>query len=197
MEVNGRGPEPEARGLKPARVPIRHNGLDEIPMAAPHADPLPDIAGLERAELESLLDAHGIEPYRAGQLFRWVFKRGVTDFALMTDLSKPLRASLPAPQRLVVSGSSAGGYGSLLAHDLARYYDGKIDPYRDWYPLGASTAFAAPRDGRAPSISSSRSSSGVRRTSRTWGSTRARAVSAMSSSGATCQRLHRSTRSRA
>lgn len=31
-----------------------------------------------------------------------------------------LEANLAAPQRLVVSGSSAGGYGSLLAHDLAR-----------------------------------------------------------------------------
>lgn len=31
-----------------------------------------------------------------------------------------LQANLPAPQKLVVSGSSAGGYGSLLAHDLAR-----------------------------------------------------------------------------
>jgi uncharacterized radical SAM superfamily Fe-S cluster-containing enzyme len=35
---------------------------------------------------------------------------------------------------------------SHLAHDLARYYGGKIDPYRDWYPLGASTAFAALAD---------------------------------------------------
>ncbi len=31
-----------------------------------------------------------------------------------------LRQSLPAPQKLVVGGSSAGGFGSLLAHDLAR-----------------------------------------------------------------------------
>ena len=35
---------------------------------------------------------------------------------------------------------------SHLAHDLAKYYDGKIDPHRDWYPLGASTAFAALAD---------------------------------------------------
>jgi uncharacterized radical SAM superfamily Fe-S cluster-containing enzyme len=35
---------------------------------------------------------------------------------------------------------------SHLAHDLARHYGGKIDPYRDWYPLGASTAFAALAD---------------------------------------------------
>jgi uncharacterized radical SAM superfamily Fe-S cluster-containing enzyme len=35
---------------------------------------------------------------------------------------------------------------SHLAHDLARYYDGRIDPLRDWYPLGAATAFAALTD---------------------------------------------------
>jgi 23S rRNA (adenine2503-C2)-methyltransferase len=64
-------------------------------MAVPDANLLPDIAGLERTELASLLDAHGIEPYRAGQLFRWVFGRGVTEFGLMTNLSKPLRAELP------------------------------------------------------------------------------------------------------
>ncbi len=31
-----------------------------------------------------------------------------------------LAEHLPAPERLVVSGSSAGGFGTLLAHDLAR-----------------------------------------------------------------------------
>jgi hypothetical protein len=35
---------------------------------------------------------------------------------------------------------------SHLAHELARYYEGKIDPYRDWYPLGSATAFAALAD---------------------------------------------------
>ena len=35
---------------------------------------------------------------------------------------------------------------SHLAHDLARYYEGRIDPLRDWYPLGAATAFAALAD---------------------------------------------------
>jgi 23S rRNA (adenine2503-C2)-methyltransferase len=55
---------------------------------------LPDIAGLERSELESLLRLGGIEAYRARQIFRWVFARGITDFERMTDLSKPLRAQL-------------------------------------------------------------------------------------------------------
>jgi 23S rRNA (adenine2503-C2)-methyltransferase len=55
----------------------------------------PDIAGLERLELESLLVDNGVEPYRAQQLYRWVFKRGVSDFGQMTDLSKTLRCRLP------------------------------------------------------------------------------------------------------
>ena len=35
---------------------------------------------------------------------------------------------------------------SHLAHEFARYYDGRIDPYRDWYPLGSATALAALAD---------------------------------------------------
>jgi tetraether lipid synthase len=30
---------------------------------------------------------------------------------------------------------------SHLAHELHRYFDGKLDPYRDWYPLGAVGGF--------------------------------------------------------
>jgi uncharacterized radical SAM superfamily Fe-S cluster-containing enzyme len=35
---------------------------------------------------------------------------------------------------------------SHLAHDLEHYYEGRIDPLRDWYPLGSATAFAALAD---------------------------------------------------
>ena len=35
---------------------------------------------------------------------------------------------------------------SHLAHELSRYYDGKIDPLRDWFPLGAGVSFAALAD---------------------------------------------------
>jgi uncharacterized radical SAM superfamily Fe-S cluster-containing enzyme len=35
---------------------------------------------------------------------------------------------------------------SHLAHELARYYGGKIDPLRDWFPLGSGTSFAALAD---------------------------------------------------
>jgi 23S rRNA (adenine2503-C2)-methyltransferase len=61
---------------------------------------LPDIAGLERHDLESLLRDNGIEPYRASQLYHWIFKRGVTNFGHMTDLSKPLRERFPKIARV-------------------------------------------------------------------------------------------------
>lgn len=35
---------------------------------------------------------------------------------------------------------------SHLAHELARCFDGKLDPHRDWYPLGAMGAFTALAD---------------------------------------------------
>jgi uncharacterized radical SAM superfamily Fe-S cluster-containing enzyme len=35
---------------------------------------------------------------------------------------------------------------SHLAHDLSRYYEGKIDPLRDWFPLGAGVSFASLAD---------------------------------------------------
>ncbi len=35
---------------------------------------------------------------------------------------------------------------SHLAHEFQRYYGGRIDPYRDWFPLGAMGAFTALAD---------------------------------------------------
>ncbi len=53
-----------------------------------------DLAGLERPELETALVARGIERFRARQIFQWIHKRGVTEIAAMTDLSRELRAML-------------------------------------------------------------------------------------------------------
>jgi 23S rRNA (adenine2503-C2)-methyltransferase len=53
-----------------------------------------DLAELDLHELEAALDAHGCEKFHARQLYRWIYKRGVTDFSRMTDLSRTLRAQL-------------------------------------------------------------------------------------------------------
>jgi len=56
--------------------------------------PQPDLAGLELSELEQEMEARGIPRFHARQLYRWIFKRGVTDVDLMTDLSKAVRTKI-------------------------------------------------------------------------------------------------------
>jgi 23S rRNA (adenine2503-C2)-methyltransferase len=67
----------------------------------------PDVAELERAELEAWLEARGIRPFHARQIFRWIYRGGVSDFAAMTDLARPLREVLAA--ELVVSTPRVAG----------------------------------------------------------------------------------------
>jgi len=58
------------------------------------AERRPDIAELERSELESALEERGYARFHARQIFRWIYRRGVTDAGAMTDLSRELRATL-------------------------------------------------------------------------------------------------------
>jgi 23S rRNA (adenine2503-C2)-methyltransferase len=53
-----------------------------------------DIAGVELPELEQALHDLGHPRFHARQIFQWIHKRGVSDFALMSDLSRELRATL-------------------------------------------------------------------------------------------------------
>ena len=53
-----------------------------------------NLLGLTRSELVDLLARLGEAPFRAGQLWRWLYRRGAADFAAMTDLGKTLRAKL-------------------------------------------------------------------------------------------------------
>ena len=55
-----------------------------------------DIANLERDALESALVERGHKRFHARQIFRWLYNRGVTDIAAMTDLSRDLRAAIAA-----------------------------------------------------------------------------------------------------
>ena len=53
-----------------------------------------DIAGVELPELEEALEGLGHPRFHGRQIFQWIHRRGVTDFSLMSDLSRPLRGSL-------------------------------------------------------------------------------------------------------
>ena len=53
-----------------------------------------NLVGLGRAELAAEMDEFGAEPFRARQLWQWIYHRGVTDFAVMTNLAKGFREQL-------------------------------------------------------------------------------------------------------
>jgi 23S rRNA (adenine2503-C2)-methyltransferase len=59
-----------------------------------------DFAELELSELEDTLEAFGRPRFHARQLYRWVHRRGVTEFARMTDLPIRLRDELGSRFRI-------------------------------------------------------------------------------------------------
>jgi 23S rRNA (adenine2503-C2)-methyltransferase len=54
----------------------------------------PDLAELDIPELEAALESRGYERFHARQIYRWIYKRGVTDASKMTDLSRSMREHL-------------------------------------------------------------------------------------------------------
>ena len=52
------------------------------------------ITSLSRQQLTDHVKELGQPAFRAGQIFKWLHQRGVTDFSQMTDISKTLAATL-------------------------------------------------------------------------------------------------------
>ena len=59
-----------------------------------------NLIGLDRGELLAEMQAMGEKPFRAKQLWHWIYHRGETDFAKMTTLAKPARAALAERYRV-------------------------------------------------------------------------------------------------
>ena len=59
-----------------------------------------ELVGLTRAELAEEMLAIGEKPFRAKQLWHWIYHQGVRDFAAMNTIAKPLQAKLA--ERFVV-----------------------------------------------------------------------------------------------
>jgi 23S rRNA (adenine2503-C2)-methyltransferase len=53
-----------------------------------------NLVGLSREELLDEMRGFGAEPFRARQLWHWIYNRGATSFGAMTSLSKAFRAQL-------------------------------------------------------------------------------------------------------
>jgi len=58
------------------------------------ATPRVNLLGLSPAKLIAFLESIGEKKFRAQQLLKWIHQHGVTDFAVMTNLAKPLREKL-------------------------------------------------------------------------------------------------------
>jgi 23S rRNA (adenine2503-C2)-methyltransferase len=67
----------------------------------------PNLYGMSRDELESLLEAQGAPRYHGDQVFRWLYARGRFDPALFTDLPKGLRTQLLRVARVDVPAIDA------------------------------------------------------------------------------------------
>ena len=68
--------------------------IDTTPAANPSDKR--ELVGLSRDELTETLASIGEKPFRAKQLWHWIYHRGETDFDAMTTLAKDLRAKLKA-----------------------------------------------------------------------------------------------------
>src|SRR5580704_4300395 len=59
-----------------------------------------NLVGLGRTDLAGEMAEFGAEPFRARQLWHWIYHRGVTDFADMTNLAKSFREQLAKTYQL-------------------------------------------------------------------------------------------------
>jgi 23S rRNA (adenine2503-C2)-methyltransferase len=78
-------------------IATRQTKTSGAPIGATPAEATGEVAnlvGLDRAELAAALAAIGQPPFRARQLWHWIYHRGATDFGAMTSLSKEFRQEL-------------------------------------------------------------------------------------------------------
>ena len=85
-----------------------------------------NLVGLGREALAAEMTEFGAEPFRARQLWHWIYNRGAIDFGVMTSLSKPFRERLSARYELSRPAVSR----SLVSTDgtrkwLLRFPDGE------------------------------------------------------------------------
>jgi len=96
-----------------------------------------NLLGLPRPALEAFVAQLGSRPFRARQLMNWIYKRGASEFAEMTDLAKDFRARLTAqaevrpPEIVRVQRSADGTVKWLLKADAAQAFEMVFIPEPD------------------------------------------------------------------
>ncbi len=118
--------------------------IDPVPVpraALARADGRVDLIGLPKTEIRAALEAAGMEPkqakLRAKQLWHWIYNRGATDFAVMTDIAKAMHPWLTEhfviarPEVVEAQVSSDGTRKWLLRSDDGQDYEMVFIPDAD------------------------------------------------------------------
>jgi 23S rRNA (adenine2503-C2)-methyltransferase len=96
-----------------------------------------NLLGLPRPALEAFVAQLGSRPFRARQLMNWIYKRGVGEFAGMSDLARDFRARLGAlaevraPEVLHQQRSADGTVKWLLRADETQAFEMVFIPEPD------------------------------------------------------------------
>ncbi|MEZ5474306.1 MAG: 23S rRNA (adenine(2503)-C(2))-methyltransferase RlmN [Steroidobacteraceae bacterium] len=96
-----------------------------------------NLLGLPQTELAEFVVSLGSKPFRARQLMGWLYKRGVGDFAAMTDLAKDFRTQLAAhaevrvPDVIRRQDSADGTRKWLLSADASQAFEMVYIPEAD------------------------------------------------------------------
>jgi 23S rRNA (adenine2503-C2)-methyltransferase len=87
------------------RVRILAKSALFAPPPARLADGRRDLVGLSRAELAAELAEIGEKPFRAKQLWHWIYHQGATEFSRMSSIARPLQERLA--ERFVIGRPEA------------------------------------------------------------------------------------------
>ena len=100
---------------------------EELPAGAKEREERPALYGMSLLQLGEVAAELGLPRYAAGQMAAWLYRRGCTDIAQMTDLSKAAREKLAASYRLGLAAPGAvavsrDGTKKYLYHTAGGHY---------------------------------------------------------------------------
>ena len=104
-----------------------------------------DIKDLTREQLSSWFEDRGIENYRAGQIFKWIYNRQADTFDIMTNIGKEIRKLLSLNftinrlDRIHIERSQDGSRKYLFGLGDGKYIESVLIPEKNHYTLCISS----------------------------------------------------------
>jgi 23S rRNA (adenine2503-C2)-methyltransferase len=107
--------------------------------------PIQEMVGMLPDEMEQFISSLGERPFRARQIAKWIYKKGVTDLEQMTDLSGPFRlllshhACLTLPSVREMTSAADGTVKFLLGLSDGAFVESVIIPEEERTTLCVSS----------------------------------------------------------